>query len=164
MNTHGLNLFIVDDDKMMTADLRNYLDRIFGTDLKISTFTSGASALENVDETTGMVILDYFLEGENGNDVLLSIKKINPKTEVIMLSSNENMRVAIDSFRKGADDYIVKGGKAWKKVSSHVYKIVIYPMHVMVEEFGVSKYLAAFLLTFVAIGLSVFAALKLLHY
>jgi DNA-binding NarL/FixJ family response regulator len=160
LNAQSLNLFIVDDDKLMATGLRNYLDKKFGAGLRISTFTTGKGALEEVNADTGIVILDYFLEGENGNEILLSIKKINPKTEVIMLSSNKNMAVAIDSFRKGASGYIVKGRKAWEKVSSQVYAIIIYPVNVIAKEFGVSKYVAAFLLTFAVMGIAVLAALR----
>jgi DNA-binding NarL/FixJ family response regulator len=160
MNTAGLNLFIVDDNPLMVTGLRNYLDGRFGTNLNITTFSKGEDALKMVDENTKIVILDYHLEGENGNDVLKNIKKINPKTEVIMLSSNEEIGVAIDSFREGATDYVVKGKKSLKKVSLLVYDIIIYPVRLMGKEFGINKYLAIFLLTFLAVGVGVYFALK----
>lgn len=160
MKTNMLNLFIVDDNPLMVIGLRGYLESRFGTDLTISTFSTGHSALQKVDKDTNIVILDYFLEGENGNDVLRSIKQINPKTEVIMLSSNEDMGVAIDAFRNGASDYVVKGTKSWKKLSSIVYDIITYPIRVMVKEFGINKYIAMFLLTFITMGLGIYFTLK----
>lgn len=160
MKTQTLNLFIVDDNPLMALGLRNYLETRFGTGLKISIFVSGERALGKVDGDTNIVILDYFLEGENGNEVLKSIKRINPDTEVIMLSSNEDMGVAIDSFRNGATDYVIKGEKSWKKVGSLVYKIITYPLHIMVQEFGINKYIAMFLLTFIAMGIGVYFSLK----
>jgi DNA-binding NarL/FixJ family response regulator len=162
MKTNMLNLFIVDDDPMMVMGLQNYLTKRFGTDVIISTFLTGRSALEKVDKTTNIVILDYFLEGENGNDILRSIKKINSETEVIMLSSNEDMGVAVNAFRNGAADYVIKGKKSWTKITSVVYKIITYPVRMMVKEFGINKYIAMFLLTFLAIGIGVFVALKLM--
>lgn len=161
MKTNMLNLFIVDDNPLMVLGLRGYLESRFGTDLTISTFSSGAAALQKVDGDTNIVILDYFLEGESGNDVLRSIKKINPKTEVIMLSSNEDMGVAISAFRNGATDYVVKDAKSWKKITSIIYGIITYPLRIMVREFGINKYIAMFLLTFAAMGIGVFLAIKL---
>lgn len=160
MNTQGLNLFIVDDNALTLTSLRNYLNSRFGKDLNITTFLTGAHALEKVDKDTGVVILDYYLEGENGNDILQSIKKINPKTEVIMFSSNEEMGVAIDSFRKGASDYVVKGDKGWKKISHLVLDIITYPVRILVQEFKVTKFVAIFLVTFVAMAVVVSLALK----
>jgi DNA-binding NarL/FixJ family response regulator len=163
MNTQGLNLFIVDDNQLMVTGLRNYLDNRFGTNLNISTFYTGESAIEKVDKDTNIVILDYYLKGENGNDVLESIKKINPKTEVIMLSSNEDIGIAIESFRKGAMDYVIKGDKSWKKIISLIHEIIVYPVRIMVREFGVNKFMAVFLLTFVCVGSLVYFALRFIN-
>ena len=64
----------------MVADLRQYLQNRFGFGLRISTFNDGESCLKQVDNHTNVVILDYYMEGINGLDVLKRIKKINPKT------------------------------------------------------------------------------------
>src|SRR4051812_2141296 len=163
MKTQTLNLYIVDDNLLMLTGLRNYLDKKFGNSIRISTFLTGAGLLKKIDGDTNIVILDYFLEGNNGNEILKSIKTINPKTEVIMLSSNEDIGVAIDSFRNGATDYVVKGEKAWKKIYSLVYGIITYPIRILVKEFRVKKYLAIFLSTFVIMGVIVCITLYLMN-
>ena len=163
MKAQLLNLFIVDDDPLMLTGLRNFLDNKFGANINISTFSTGDSVLKKVDKSTNIVILDYYLEGKNGNEVLKSIKNINPKTEVIMLSSNEDIVIAIEAFRKGATDYVIKGEKAWNKISSLVYNIITYPIRVLVREFGISKYLAIFLLTFVIMGITVYFTLRSMY-
>jgi DNA-binding NtrC family response regulator len=164
MKTTDFNLFIVDDDISMLTGLRNYLSKKFGRDMTISTFSSGHSALEKINQDTNVVILDYNLKGENGNEILKSIKSINPKTEVIMLTSNEDVAVAIESFRKGATDYVIKGNeKAWKKISSLILNIITYPVRAMVKEFGISKYVAMFLLVFLVMGVGVYLVLRSGH-
>ncbi len=65
MTTQGLNLFIVDDNALTLTSLRNYLNGRFGKDLNITTFLSGANALEKVDKNTGVVILDYYFDLQN---------------------------------------------------------------------------------------------------
>lgn len=163
MKTQSLNLFIIDDNQLMAMGIHKYLDNRFGSDLCISTFYSGTSALKYVDGSTDIVILDYFLGDENGNDVLKSIKKINPNTEVIMLSNNEDMGIAITSFRNGATDYVIKGEKSLKKISSLIYKIVSYPVRMLVKEFGIPKYIAIFMGIFLVMGFGVFFALRFIH-
>ncbi len=160
MKTQPLNVFIVDDNALMVAGLRNHLYNRFGDEIHISTYLSGKIALANITDKVNLVILDYFLDGENGNDILKSIKTKSPATEVVMLSSNEEMEVAIVAFRNGASDYVVKGEKSWKKISSLVYDALTYPMRILVQEFGINKYIAMFLLTFVAMGLGVFLSLR----
>lgn len=159
MVTQGTNLFIVDDDKLMVTALKHYLQNRFGADVQISTFDDGESCLKKVDTETHIVILDYFLEGKNGLEVLKSIKAINPKTEVIMLSGNEDIATAIQTFRMGAKDYVIKGQGSWKKITKLVNLIITEPIRILVREFGVSKYMAIFLLTFVTMGVVVFCVL-----
>lgn len=162
MKSQGTNLFIVDDNILIVKALKQHLQSKFGEHLKVSTFTDGDSCLENVDENTHIVILDYFMEGKNGLDVLKSIKKINPKTEVIMLSSNEDISLAIETFRAGAKDYVLKGKGSWEKLARLVNYIVTEPIRMIVREFGVSKFMAIFLLTFITMGLIVMGALYFL--
>lgn len=162
MNSQALNLFIVDEDPSIVRDLRNYLYNKFGTHLRISTFYTGETALQKVDSNTNIVILDYDMEHRNGNDVLSSIKKINPETEVIILSSNENVKVAIESFRKGATDYVIKGDKAWKRLTPHLYRIIAEPILRMGREYSVGKFSLIFLVTFVAAAIMAYLLLKMM--
>ena len=159
MNAQGINMFLVDDNKLTVTDLKHFLSNRFGADLNISVFYDGESCLEKIDEKTHIVILDYFLDGKNGLEVLKLIKEINPKTEVIMLSSNEDIVLAIDTFRNGATDYVIKGNGSLKKISKLVYRIITEPIRIIVREFGVSKYMAIFLLTFVSMGVVVLSVL-----
>lgn len=162
MKTSGTNLFIVDSDRNAVKGLQQYLIDRFGNSLNIFTFYTGESCLKKIDKNTGLVILAYFLDGINGNEVLKSIKSISPSTQVVMHSSNDEIGIAIDSFRKGAVDYVVKGDKSWRKISSLINQIILYPMHLLVREFGIHKYLAMFLLSFIGLGITVFVWMKLL--
>ena len=162
MNTQGMNLFIVDDNKLMVTGLTKYLDDRFGKSLNISTFYTGESCLEKIDKNTKFVILDYFLGGKNGNEILKSIKSINPKTEVIMLTSNEDVGTAIESFRCGASDYLIKNNKVWKEIIPHVNRVITEPIRKMAREYGFSKFTAIFLTTFIVMGAIVFFVLKMI--
>ncbi len=159
METQRLNLFIVDDNKSMVAALKQFLQNKFGANINISTFYDGESCLEKINEYTDVVILDHYLNGKNGLEVLKEIKEINSKTEVIMLSSNEDIALAIESFRAGAKDYIVKGPSSWKKLTKLVHHVITEPIRIIVREFGVSKFMAIFLLTFLTMGAVVFFVL-----
>jgi DNA-binding NtrC family response regulator len=162
MNTPGMNLFIVDDNKLMVSGLKKYLNLRFGKSLNISTFYTGESCLEKVDQKTNLVILDYFLDGKNGNEILKMIKKINPKTEVIMLSNNEDVGTAIESFREGAIDYLIKNEQPWKKLIPHVYRAITEPIRRMAKEYGFSKFTIIFLATFILLGAVILFFLKVL--
>ena len=162
METDKFQLFIVDDDNIMAQSLEKHISKKFGNIFNVSVFNSGALALKNLNAQTGMVILDYKLKGENGNEVLKAIKLMNPKTEVVMLTSNEDIYVAIESFKKGVLDYIIKNNQAWKKINSTILTMLMYPVNILIREFGVNKYLAIFLLVFLVMGASVFYIMKMM--
>ncbi|NNJ55671.1 MAG: response regulator, partial [Bacteroidia bacterium] len=56
-----------------------------------------------------LVLLDYQMDGLDGFDVLRKIKRYNPDTYVIMMSSQKDITDAVDTLKFGAFDYIVKG-------------------------------------------------------
>ena len=157
------NLFIVQDNPLEARELQEFLNSRFGSTLAISTFSDGESVLREINANTKIVILDYDLKGEQADELLKSIRKINGNTEVIVLSSNEDIGTAIDAFRKGAKNYIIKGEKAPRKIFSLVYKIINYPVRILVERFGINKILAIFLTYFIFIGILVYIGMQLLQ-
>ena len=133
------NIFIVDDNKLMVSTLEKYLQGKFGDNVNITTFNDGESCLKQVTKDLHIVILDYFMKGKNGLQILQSIKATNPKTEVIMLSGNENMALAIESFRAGAKDYVVKDGDSWNRITKVLNHIITKPIRFIVKGFNSSK-------------------------
>jgi len=56
METQGMNLFIVDDNRLMVNDLKHYLQNRFGVSIKVSTFDDGESCLKKIDKETHILI------------------------------------------------------------------------------------------------------------
>jgi DNA-binding NtrC family response regulator len=159
-----MNLFIVDSDKAAADKLEKSLYNRFGKDLNISTFFRGESCIEKVDATTNFVVLAYFFDDQNGNDILKSIKAINPKTEVIMLSSNTDVVAILETLRGGATDYLVKGDSAWRKLVPYVYRAIAEPIRRFGKEYGPPAYIAMFATAFVMVGICSFFLMKMLSH
>ena len=118
-------IYIVDDDQLMVISLKQFLESKFGKDVRITTFNDGESCLKKISNGVNIVILDYFMKNENGLDILKSIKTINSQIEVIMLTSNEDMVIAIESLRAGAKEYVAKGANSESKVMQIIdYSII----------------------------------------
>ncbi len=79
METQRINLFIVDNNRLMVADLKYYLKNRFGNAINVSTFNDGESCLINLKKDTHKVILDYYMEEKNGLETLKLIKEKNSK-------------------------------------------------------------------------------------
>jgi CheY-like chemotaxis protein len=100
------HIFIVEDNQTYSM----MLDYILSKDsiYKFSSFRSGEECLRNLYQDPDAIILDYALPGMNGYDVLLEIKKYNPAIHVLILTGNNDMKLAKKLLQAGADDYILK--------------------------------------------------------
>jgi DNA-binding NtrC family response regulator len=154
MKTQKINLFIVDRNKA-GEELRNYLSDRFGNRVKIIVFTDGKSCLEEVESDTHIVILTCSPEDKNGLLILKSIKAANPATEVIMLSEHEDIALAIESYRAGAKDLVVKGADSEKKLTYIIRRVLMMPIRIIVKELGLSQRIAMFVMSFITVGIVV---------
>ncbi len=151
MKVPSLNLFILDDNKPAAEELKEYLLSRFGQGINILIFHDKESCLEKIDKDIHIIILSDIVNGEDGIDILKSIKQINPKTEVIMLSKRENITSTIESFRAGGKGWIIKGPGSEKKTAATVRRIFKFPIRVVDKELGLPQRFGVFLLSFIAV-------------
>ncbi len=99
-------ILIVDDEKTMVKYLSK---RLAKKGFEISTAYNGSEALGLIKATDfDVVLLDVLMPGLNGIDTLKEIKKIKPKTEVIMLTGHASVDVGIEGMKAGAFNYMMK--------------------------------------------------------
>jgi len=163
MTNRKTNLFIVEISKEASDKLNTLLSTQFGSDLNITSFQNGESCLQSITKDVDVVILGYYLKGKNGLEILKLIKDKSPKTEVIILSSNEDVALAIQTFRSGAKDFVERGPKQDKKISHLIYSIITAPIRILKREFGVSKFTAVFLVTFLLMAVVVLFVLYIIR-
>jgi two-component system, OmpR family, response regulator len=114
-----IKLFLVDDDPL-------YLKLLEIEFLQYPKFTlemcaSGEECIKKLSLEPDIIILDYNLSGLdrnaiNGIQTLDKIKAINPGIEVVMLSSQDAIEVAINCMHHKASDYIVKSETAFMRL------------------------------------------------
>ena len=114
-------IFVVEDDKFYADLLQNEItkEKLGSVEL----FTSGELFLDNIYKRPDIVILDHHLGSMEGIDVLKKIKAVNPNIQVILLSAQEQLNVAITSLKYGAFDYIEKNARAFSKINMLIKKI-----------------------------------------
>ena len=164
METQIQNLFLLEDNELSSNRIVAFLENRFRNSLKISTFINGETLLEKIDGNTAIVILDYDLKGEKADVLVLEIRKTNPKTEIIILSADEDIAIAIDAFRNGAKRVIIKGEQSKRELFLVIYKILNYPVKILTERFAINKILAIFISYFIIIGIVVYIGMSLLNY
>ncbi len=105
-NQKPFKVFIVEDDLWYSSMLEYYLS--LNPDYVITKFDTAKSFLSKLHEKPNVVTLDYSLPDMNGDHLLKQIRENSPDTKVIIISGQEDVKVALDLLKKGANEYIVK--------------------------------------------------------
>ncbi len=105
-NQKPFKVFIVEDDLWYSSMLEYYLS--LNPDYAITKFNTAKLFLSKLHEKPDVVTLDYSLPDMNGDQLLKQIKENCPDTKVIIISGQEDVKVALDLLKKGANEYIVK--------------------------------------------------------
>lgn len=98
---------LVIDDERPTLKMFSLLLAAYGYD--IFTAENGQEGLELFrKESPGLVLTDIKMPVMDGIEVLKAIKKINPQTEVIVITGHGDMDLAIQALNLDATDFINK--------------------------------------------------------
>ncbi len=111
-------IFIVEDDLMYSSMLEYTLN--LNPDYQVSKFNTAKDFLAALHEKPHVISLDYSLPDADGEDLLQRIQEMSPDSKVVVISGQEDVKVAINLLKKGAYDYITKDkdtkDKLWNAV------------------------------------------------
>jgi len=121
-------IFIVDDDVMLATMLADHLRGNFPVD--VLEFHTGEACLAKLGEHPDLVILDYHLnntvkDAADGLHILEKIKKMDRQVHVIMLSSQTQYGIALQTVAKGAEQYVIKGKDQFDQVDRIVKGMLV---------------------------------------
>jgi len=96
---------VVDDDPRIIQSLLLALDQY-----EVVSFTRAQDALDYLrrPNVVSVVLLDVFMNGPQGLELLAAIKKINEKIAVIIMTGYGTKDIAIEALRLHADDFVEK--------------------------------------------------------
>ncbi len=105
--TPPLKILVVDDDSFVRDMLQEIL--LAGHHL-VSTAVNGLDALRQLTPGSGigLIISDMDMPGMSGLELLHTLRESGNAIPVIILTGNQEIRVAIEALKKGANDYILK--------------------------------------------------------
>jgi two-component system OmpR family response regulator len=121
-----IRIFLVDDDAVYLRLLEiQFLEH---ADFEIETFATGELCIESLSHKPDIVILDYLLDGVerdvmNGIETLDKIKAFDPNIQVVMLSAQDKIDVAINCMHHAAFDYVVKSETAFMRLQKIINTI-----------------------------------------
>jgi two-component system OmpR family response regulator len=128
---NNVKIFIVEDNKMFSLALKADIEMAFGHRASlVETFETGEAMMAVFNTNIpDIVILDYNLDSKNpdaanGIKILNWIKNENPETEVVMLTSEDSLDIAVKSLTHGASDYVVKSETKFKKINYALLNLI----------------------------------------
>lgn len=100
------NLLIIEDDAAFCQMLQKFLTKR-GYDVETS-FTAPDAKAKFENNDFDLILTDLRLPDYDGIQLLGDIKKVNPKTQVILMTGYAEVGSAVNAMKKGAFDYISK--------------------------------------------------------
>ncbi|WP_243367288.1 HD domain-containing phosphohydrolase [Fundidesulfovibrio soli] len=106
MSTAGTSILLVDDEPELLEVCAEALSDLAG---KISTAGDGLQAATLIaQESYDLVISDLRMPGAGGMDLIKSVSRISPGTDVIVLTGFGTIDNAVECVRLGAVNYLLK--------------------------------------------------------
>jgi response regulator of citrate/malate metabolism len=103
-----MNILIVEDDPMVSSINRGFLKKI-NAEYKIYDVPGIAEAKDFIlKKDVDIVLLDVYLSGSNGPDLLKWIRENDWDIEVVLITSDNSAETVELAFRYGALDYLIK--------------------------------------------------------
>jgi diguanylate cyclase (GGDEF)-like protein len=121
MRKSELNILLVEDNPGDARLLREALKEIDATEFEMGHADTLTKALERLEQGTFDVgLLDLGLPDAQGLEVVRRIHCAAPDMPLLVLTALNDERLAIQSLREGAQDYLVKaevdGGSVWRSL------------------------------------------------
>ncbi|HIC91970.1 MAG TPA: sigma-54-dependent Fis family transcriptional regulator [Syntrophaceae bacterium] len=99
-------ILVVDDEETIRQSVRGIL---IDEGFEVITAKDGDEAIERVaEELPDLVLLDVWMPGSDGVEVLKCLKKDYPYLQVVMISGHGTIETAVKAIKLGAYDFIEK--------------------------------------------------------
>lgn len=101
-----LKIFVVEDNEWFNKLIVHNLS--LKENCALSSYHSAKEVLADLNQNPDIITIDYRLPDMTGHELLKRIKAFNPAIEVIVISEQDEIEVAVELLQDGAADYIVK--------------------------------------------------------
>ncbi len=116
-----VKIFVVEDNEWYNRLLVHHLN--MNPDFEVKSYLSGKELLNNLHDSPDIITLDYRLPDIKGTELLKKIKEYDESIEVIVISEQDDVQVAVDLLKEGAYDYLVKNEEIQTRIHSAVNRI-----------------------------------------
>ncbi|NLC27511.1 MAG: response regulator [Campylobacteraceae bacterium] len=117
-----IKIAIVDDEQEILGMIERYLQRT--GDYVVHTFSNPLDALEKLDNSFDVALLDIMMPQMNGLDLLAKIEKKALGCKVIMMTAYSTLDKVLRAHQEGATHYIMKPFSSLKDLEAKIKEIL----------------------------------------
>jgi PAS domain S-box-containing protein len=116
----SLRILVVDDDSVDRRAVRRCLLESNSCET-IDEVDTASELLERLTPTNyDCILLDYYMPGISGADLLQRILKVAPEVPVVMLTGRGDEQIAVEVMKSGASDYLPKASLTSERLIASV--------------------------------------------
>ena len=113
---------IVDDENEILTMLNKFLSR--GGKYNVTTFSNPVVAVNSIDSSYDVVLMDIMMPQMNGMDALKKIIEKNPSQKVIMMTAYSTLDKVLESHKDGAVHYIMKPFDSLQSLENKIKEVL----------------------------------------
>ena len=145
-------VFIVDDDPVFSNVLKFFLlDRGFEN---IEIYDNGSEYINNLFKLPKLVLQDYHVSDKSGKELLEHTLSFDPDIIVVVVSSQQDVELAVETMRLGAFDYLIKNEDLKDKLDKILS--VVTELNLRIDQFkkkSRNKFIAVIVASIVIAGI-----------
>lgn len=122
MHNRTIKIFVVEDNEWYNKLLVHTIS--LNSNFEVKSFYNGTDFLNCLDEKPDIITLDYKLPDFTGKELVKKIKKISPNTEIIVVSEQTEVAIAVELLKLNIYDYLVKEKEIRLKLINTINNIV----------------------------------------
>lgn len=111
MENGRLQILLIEDNTDFAKLVELYLQKSDIEHFDVNWKKDGTEALREAvakQNTIDVILMDYFLPGQNGIEVTKALLENNIQIPVIFLTINKDFNLAVEAMKLGVEDYLVK--------------------------------------------------------
>ena len=113
-----INVLLVEDHELYRMGLSMLLDKADGINL-VAEAVDGVDGVNKAREfSPNIILMDIGLPNMDGIEATQKIKEFLPETKILIFTSRDSEHDIFESFKAGADGYIMKGASPEQTISA----------------------------------------------
>jgi len=122
MSDKMYKIAVVDDENEILSMIQRFLNR--SGKYQVTTYSNPIIAVDSIDKSVDVVLLDIMMPQMNGLDALEKIMDKNQNQKVIMMTAYSTLDKVLKSHKEGATHYLMKPFDSLQLIETKIDEVI----------------------------------------